>query len=125
MKESTRAALSVAGYTRDDDSHRQMSDTSQSYRWNNADGSFYTVTELIEWKSDRPVVGAVKSWVYRGLGGNAKGQWYPYMKCNPDLNDNDQTLAQHAKRNRKNTPKTKVYRRTSEQVRSDNFVMYD
>jgi hypothetical protein len=122
MKNSTKAALSASGYTLDHNHFCQMSDTTVQNVWVHEDGSRYTVTTMLDAQNRETVV---KSWFYRGLGGSAKGQWYPYMRCNPDLNDNDQTLAQHAKRNRKTTPKTKIARRTRQQMRADNFVMYD
>ena len=108
-------ALTTAGYAVDLRSLRQQSDTTRTYRWNHKDGSYYVVTKI---DGDR---GHVKSWFYRGLGGNAKsGKWF---KDWPD--EHDASLTAHVKKNKKKTPKTVVRRRSSDEVRRANFVLYD
>jgi hypothetical protein len=113
MKQQVIETLTAAGYRVDRGTLRQMSDTSQQYRWDHKDGAFYHITENLNAKGE---ITTIRSWFYRGLGGNAKSaKW----------DDQEATLVAHLRGNKKRTPKTKIERRTSDEVRRANFVLYD
>ena len=112
------AELTAAGYRLDVRSCRQASDATVQYRWDHKDGSYYVVTELL----DALVMGpTVKSWYYRGPGGDAKSdKWFKNWPEEPG-----NALAEHAKKNKKAAPRTPHFRRTQEQIKRANFVLYD
>jgi hypothetical protein len=91
---------------------RQLGERSAQSHYQHLDGSFYKVARNLNAQGH---AASIKSWFYRGLGGNAKSGY----------DDAAESLVRHLKANKKDKPKTKITRRTSEQVRRDNFVLYD
>jgi hypothetical protein len=115
-RKEIRDLMDAAGYK--EEFQRQVGMSSSQYKYIHPDKSYYLVTYNT---APNGQTTDVKSWVYRGLGGNAKSG--PYYKDSPSWNSD--SLIKHLNSNKKDKPKTKIPRRSSEQKRRDNFVMYD
>lgn len=108
-KDGHKKALLAAGYTKDNGHSRSSGMYSYMDHYAHNDKSFYKVTSKLDDNGKRQ---GVKSWMYRGKGGSAKGH-------------DDLDLTSHIQNNKKDTPPTKIPRRSSEQKFRDNYVHYD
>ncbi len=114
--------LNNKGYKLDKDSYRQASAVTEQVKYNHQDGSFYMITILtddVKFPGGIKMrAGSIKSWHYHGKGGTkTSNKYYP--------ENAEKDLIIHLNKNKKDTPPTKIPRRSSEQKRKDNFVMYD